>query len=155
MREIGFRLSRIPGWGAAVRTALPNRPVLPPGGHGQHPVENVCLTISERQGLNTPMSQPDRDRSSCSTPLRRAISCSFPAPRSVILDQKRLFDCRGVTKDIPVKNLFLRDPGMMWYHHGLPGIGERIGDVARYVGGIRTEEKIRRVVMVGSSGGGR
>jgi len=78
---------------------------------------------------------------------------AFGAPRP--LDQEEtLFDFMGVTSDIPAKRLFLGDPRQCWYHRGIPGIGDSIDSIVRHIRNICAQENIKRVVTVGSSGGG-
>ena len=73
----------------------------------------------------------------------------FPAPGG-----KSSFDFRRATSSLGVKRLFLRDPHMMWYQKGTPGIGDDVPGVATFIKKIIAQEHPRRVVMIGNSGGG-
>lgn len=53
------------------------------------------------------------------------------------------------TSVFPVKNLYLRDPRFVWYHQGLPEIGESIRDVALFSQKKLREQNAQRVVMTG------
>lgn len=67
---------------------------------------------------------------------------------------KSAFDFRRATSPLGVKRLFLRDPNMMWYQKGTPGIGDDVPAVADFIRKIITQEGVKRVVMIGNSGGG-
>jgi hypothetical protein len=73
----------------------------------------------------------------------------FPAPGG-----KSAFDFRRATSTLGVKRLFLRDPHMMWYQKGTPGIADDVPGVAAWLTKIIAQEHPRRVVMIGNSGGG-
>lgn len=73
----------------------------------------------------------------------------FPAPGG-----KSAFDFRRATHPLGVKRLFLRDPHMMWYQKGSPGIGDDVPGVAAFLKTIIAREGVKRVVMIGNSGGG-
>lgn len=73
----------------------------------------------------------------------------FPAPGG-----KSAFDFRRATHPLGVKRLFLRDPHMMWYQKGTPGIGDDVPAVAAFLKKIIVQEGVKRVVMIGNSGGG-
>jgi pimeloyl-ACP methyl ester carboxylesterase len=73
----------------------------------------------------------------------------FPAPGG-----KSAFDFRRATHPLGVKRLFLRDPNMMWYQKGTPGVGDDVPAVAEFLRKIIAQEGVKRVVMIGNSGGG-
>lgn len=73
----------------------------------------------------------------------------FPAPGG-----KSAFDFIRSTNPIAVKKLFLRDPNMMWYQKGSPGIGDDVPGVVAFLKNIIARERCRRVVTIGNSGGG-
>jgi hypothetical protein len=73
----------------------------------------------------------------------------FPAPGG-----KSAFDFRRATSPLGVKRLFLRDPHMMWYQMGTPGISDDVPGVVEFLKKIIAQEHAKRVVMIGNSGGG-
>jgi hypothetical protein len=73
----------------------------------------------------------------------------FPAPGG-----KSAFDFRRATHPLGVKRLFLRDPHMMWYQKGTPGIGDDVPGVVEFLRKVIATECVKRVVMIGNSGGG-
>ncbi len=73
----------------------------------------------------------------------------FPAPGG-----KSAFDFVRTVSPIKVKKLFLRDPNMMWYQKGSPGIGDDVPGVLTFLKTAITKERVRRVVTIGNSGGG-
>jgi pimeloyl-ACP methyl ester carboxylesterase len=58
------------------------------------------------------------------------------------------------TTGLPVKRLFVRDPALVWFQHGVPGFGETIDEVAASLKAIVDEQGIERLVVIGSSAGG-
>lgn len=50
--------------------------------------------------------------------------------------------------------IFLRDPNTAWYQHGLPGIGENIHDIARYLEGKIAQSGASEVRFFGNCMGG-
>ncbi len=73
----------------------------------------------------------------------------FPAPGG-----KSAFDFIRSTNPVKVKKLFLRDPHMMWYQKGSPGMGDDVPGVLAFLKNAIAKERIRRVVTIGNSGGG-
>ena len=73
----------------------------------------------------------------------------FPAPGG-----KSAFDFRRATSPLGVKRLFLRDPNMMWYQKGTPGVGDDVPAVTEFLRKVIAQEGVKRVVMIGNSGGG-
>jgi hypothetical protein len=73
----------------------------------------------------------------------------FPAPGG-----KSAFDFRRATSPLGVKRLFLRDPHMVWYQKGTPGISDDVPGVVEFLKNQIAQEKVKRVVMIGNSGGG-
>jgi hypothetical protein len=66
---------------------------------------------------------------------------------------KSAFDFVRATTPIPIKKLFLRDSHQMWYQKGTPGVGDSVPEVAEFVRQIVLREKVKRVIMIGNSGG--
>jgi hypothetical protein len=64
------------------------------------------------------------------------------------------FDFVGSTSRLGVKRAFFRDPHMVWYQRGVPGVGSTIPEVAQFIREVMDREKARRVVAIGHSGGG-
>lgn len=64
------------------------------------------------------------------------------------------FDFVRATGPLAVKKAYLRDPHMMWYQKGTPGIGETVDDVLKFLRGVLEKEKPQRLVTIGNSGGG-
>jgi len=64
------------------------------------------------------------------------------------------FEFLSLTGGIPVKRVFVRDLRQAWYHHGLPGQGDGLLDVARVLRELIDGHDVRRVVMAGNSAGG-
>jgi pimeloyl-ACP methyl ester carboxylesterase len=58
------------------------------------------------------------------------------------------------TTGLPVKRLFVRDPALVWFQHGVPGFGEAIDEVASSLKTLIAEQDIDRLVTIGSSAGG-
>jgi pimeloyl-ACP methyl ester carboxylesterase len=58
------------------------------------------------------------------------------------------------TSGLPVKRLFVRDPALVWFQHGVPGFGETIDEVAASLRMVVDEQEVERLVVVGSSAGG-
>ena len=58
------------------------------------------------------------------------------------------------TTGLPVKRLFVRDPALVWFQHGVPGFGETIDEVAASLKAIVDEQEVERLVVIGSSAGG-
>jgi pimeloyl-ACP methyl ester carboxylesterase len=73
----------------------------------------------------------------------------FPAPGG-----KSAFDFRRATHPLGVKRLFLRDPHMMWYQKGTPGISDDVPGIVAFLRQIIASEGVKRIVMIGNSGGG-
>jgi pimeloyl-ACP methyl ester carboxylesterase len=58
------------------------------------------------------------------------------------------------TTGLPVKRLFVRDPALIWFQHGLPGFGETIDEVAASLRAVIDQHDVERLVVIGSSAGG-
>lgn len=54
----------------------------------------------------------------------------------------------------PAKKLFLRDQSQAYYHHGIPGLGDDIAEVATGIHKIAERTGALKLVMLGNSGGG-
>ena len=64
------------------------------------------------------------------------------------------FEFLNLISDIPAYKIFLRDPYGLWYHNGIPGIGNSIREVAHYLRGQCLLRGARRIVTIGNSAGG-
>jgi len=64
------------------------------------------------------------------------------------------FEFFKASGDIPVKRLFVRDLRQAWYHRGLPGHGDRLEEVAAWMGELVAANGVERLVMAGNSAGG-
>jgi pimeloyl-ACP methyl ester carboxylesterase len=64
------------------------------------------------------------------------------------------FEFGSVTREIPVKRLFVRDPHQSWYHRGTPQQGTSLESVAESLGTLLSQHDIERLVVVGNSAGG-
>lgn len=65
-----------------------------------------------------------------------------------------VFEYKNFLKNIPTKKIFVRDPHMLWYHKGIPGIGSNVDEIADYLKGILHQANPKRTLMVGNSAGG-
>jgi hypothetical protein len=73
----------------------------------------------------------------------------FPAPGG-----KSAFDFVRAASPLNVKKMFIRDPYMLWYQKGTPGLGTDVPSVAGRLRSIIAEQRVQRTVMIGNSGGG-
>jgi pimeloyl-ACP methyl ester carboxylesterase len=64
------------------------------------------------------------------------------------------FEFFSLTRDIPVKRLFVRDPRQAWYHCGMPQHGASLMSVADSLRGLIARHDVERLVVVGNSAGG-
>jgi pimeloyl-ACP methyl ester carboxylesterase len=64
------------------------------------------------------------------------------------------FAFTALTSQLPVKRLFVRDVQGVWYHHGVPGFGSSIDEVAASLRVVLGEQDVKRLVVCGSSAGG-
>jgi len=64
-----------------------------------------------------------------------------------------VFELYKILSDIQVKKVFFRDLKWMWYLGGIPGVGKNVEEVAAYIRNLCLQEKVKRIVMVGSSAG--
>jgi len=58
------------------------------------------------------------------------------------------------TTGLPVKRLFVRDPALVWYQHGVPGFGDTIDEVTSSLKMLIADQDVDRLVAIGSSAGG-
>lgn len=65
-----------------------------------------------------------------------------------------VFEFSNLTRGLDVKRIFVRDPRLIWYHHGLPGIGDSIEDIVSHIGMLAAGKGIKKTVVVGNSMGG-
>ena len=98
-----------------------------------------------------PLNDPDvglgRDFGSSSTTMLVVFAAMGPR-------RPPPFHFFGVTTGMPAKRLFVRDTDRIWYHRGVPGLGEGIDEVAISLRRIVEEQGAERVIAIGSSAGG-
>lgn len=68
--------------------------------------------------------------------------------------RKSGFDFVRASNPVKAKKLFLRDPHMMWYQKGTPGIADDVPGVVAFLRNAIARERVKRVVTIGNSGGG-
>ena len=64
------------------------------------------------------------------------------------------FEFFQLTRDLPVKRLYIRDVDQAWYQRGLPGVGNDVMAIAEFLQRQLREQHIERSVMIGNSMGG-
>jgi pimeloyl-ACP methyl ester carboxylesterase len=64
------------------------------------------------------------------------------------------FEFFGLTGEMPIKRLFVRDLEQAWYHRGVRRHGSTIPEVAEHLDRIIARQQIERLVVVGTSAGG-
>ena len=64
------------------------------------------------------------------------------------------FEFFQLARGLSAHKLFFRDMHQAWYHRGLPGVGECIGDIASFIRDEITSVGARRVAVFGNSMGG-
>jgi pimeloyl-ACP methyl ester carboxylesterase len=64
------------------------------------------------------------------------------------------FEFVSLTREIPVKRLFVRDPRQSWYHRGMPKHGTTLASVADSLGKLLADYDVDRLVVAGNSAGG-
>ncbi len=64
------------------------------------------------------------------------------------------FELLNMTRELPVKRLFLRDLEQAWYHRGVPGHGDSLPALADDLHGLIERHHVSRLVLAGSSAGG-
>jgi pimeloyl-ACP methyl ester carboxylesterase len=64
------------------------------------------------------------------------------------------FEFVSMTRDMPVKRLFVRDPRQSWYHRGMPKHGSSLTSVADSLRDLLASHQVDRLVVVGTSAGG-
>ena len=64
------------------------------------------------------------------------------------------FEFLAASSRVQVRRLFVRDVKRVWYHHGVPGLGNRVDVVAKSLRAILDEQGAERVVVIGYSAGG-
>lgn len=64
------------------------------------------------------------------------------------------FEFLQMTSNYPIKRIFLRDRKRVWYHEGIPELGNSIDAVADSLRAIIAEQQVQRVVTLGTSAGG-
>jgi hypothetical protein len=64
------------------------------------------------------------------------------------------FEFVALTRGLPVKKMFVRDPRQSWYHRGMPSHGNTLESVGEVLRGIIAEQDVERLVTVGASAGG-
>jgi hypothetical protein len=64
------------------------------------------------------------------------------------------FEFFALTRELPVKRLYVRDIHQAWYHRGVPGYGDTIDDLAVRLRELIDEQGVQRLVVAGNSAGG-
>jgi pimeloyl-ACP methyl ester carboxylesterase len=64
------------------------------------------------------------------------------------------FEFVNLTREFPVKRLFVRDPRQSWYHRGLPSHERTLAELAGCLREIVDQHGSERVVVAGNSAGG-
>jgi pimeloyl-ACP methyl ester carboxylesterase len=64
------------------------------------------------------------------------------------------FEFFGLTGEMPIKRLFVRDLNQAWYHRGVRRHGSTIPKVAENLERLMASHQIDRLVVVGTSAGG-
>ncbi len=64
------------------------------------------------------------------------------------------FEFFGLTGEMPINRLFVRDLKQAWYHRGVRRHGSTIPEVAKHLDRIIARQQIERLVVVGTSAGG-
>ncbi len=64
------------------------------------------------------------------------------------------FEFFGLTGEMPIKRLFVRDLKQAWYHRGVQRHGATIPKVAEHLDRLIASQRIERLVVVGTSAGG-
>ncbi len=64
------------------------------------------------------------------------------------------FEFGSITREIPVKRLFVRDPHQSWYHRGMPQDGTTLATVAESLRELLAPHDVNRLVVAGNSAGG-
>lgn len=66
-----------------------------------------------------------------------------------------MFEFDKITRGMEKANkIYLRDEHRLWYHHGLPNLGENIDEIAVFLRQYTTHPSTQRIVVFGNSGGG-
>jgi pimeloyl-ACP methyl ester carboxylesterase len=92
------------------------------------------------------------------------IAIDFSAHRSILLlafggfaNQLGIpaFEFNRITGSFEqINRIFLRDKHQMWYHSGLPGVGNDIDGIANFLRQYRSHPSTRLTIVLGNSGGG-
>jgi len=69
-------------------------------------------------------------------------------------DGKPRFDFVRATSTLNAKRVFVRDAHQMWYQKGTPSLGNSVEEVVASLRRIIEEQKVKRLVAIGNSGGG-
>src|SRR5438067_240501 len=85
------------------------------------------------------------------TSSSRTMLIAFAAMSSLKPPPFHLFEA---TTGLPVKRLFVRDPALIWFQHGVPGFGTTIDEVAASLKMLIADQDVDRLVAIGSSAGG-
>ncbi len=64
------------------------------------------------------------------------------------------FEFGSITREIPVKRLFVRDVHQAWYHQGMPRHGRTFASMAESLSELLAPHDIDRLVVAGNSAGG-
>jgi hypothetical protein len=64
------------------------------------------------------------------------------------------FEFVALTRSMPVKKIYVRDPRQSWYHRGMPSQGNTLESVGEVLREIVQQNRVKRLVTVGASAGG-
>jgi len=65
------------------------------------------------------------------------------------------FEFNKITSGLGLVNkIYLRDIHRLWYHHGLPSVGNDIDAIASFLQQYTNHPSIRKTIVIGNSGGG-
>jgi hypothetical protein len=64
------------------------------------------------------------------------------------------FEFYGLTKNLKVNKIYLRDLSQTWYHSGLPGISNSIDETTSFLKRTIHASEVKNVVVMGNSMGG-
>jgi hypothetical protein len=103
-------------------------------------------TSSEEIPEDSPTYYLDADRESSTLLVSLSV---FPAPGG-----KSAFDFVRAAGPVNVKKMFVRDPNMLWYQKGTPGLGTDVPSMVEGLRSVITAQHVQRTVMIGNSGGG-
>ena len=66
-----------------------------------------------------------------------------------------MFEFNKLTSGLKnINKIYLRDQNKLWYHRGLPGMGNNLESIATFLRSYTTHQSTHKVVIFGNSGGG-